>query len=106
MPVSVLSAAGPVICDITSYQAPVIALANFSPSGFFKMSVRTTRRSKISPGIWDELKTIFASFALAICDTIGFHVTTTCLEGLVRNADAISESEVFKYFIFLIELSR
>src|SRR5450759_921105 len=98
MVANTLSAAGPGV-DIsfsTSYQAPVIAFANFwpEPSSRLRTSLRTTSRSRISPGIWDELNNTLTSLALRICETSGFQVTTTGLLGLVRNADAISESEV------------
>ena len=42
----------------------------------------------------------------AICDTIGFQVTTASCEVSLMNAVAISESEVFTSFTFLIWLSR
>jgi hypothetical protein len=60
----------------------------------------------ISPGICDELKTIFTSFDLMICDTSGFQVTTAGLVVSARNAYAISESDVLMYRICLIWAPR
>src|SRR6266852_2766564 len=93
-----LSAAGPVpdICAIISYQAPASALAKRcpEPSGRFRMSVRTTVRSRISPGICDELKREVIPFCFRICETRGFQVTTAEELASLRKAVAISESEI------------
>src|ERR1017187_3713314 len=85
-----------------SYHAPDRAFANFCPSGLASTSVRTTVRSRISPGICDELNSDAMPFCLAICDTIGFQVTVAeALESL-RNAVAMSESDVLMSRTFLI----
>src|SRR4051812_18974742 len=84
------------ICARDSNQAPARALANFcpAPSERLRTSVRTTVRSRISPGIWEELKMEVTPFCLAIWETMGFQVTTA--EALVspKKAVAISESLV------------
>ena len=89
MAASTLSAAGP-LADIIasiSYQAPESALANFcpAPSGRCSTSVRTTIRSRISPGICEELNSDVMPFCLRISETIGFHVTTA-LAGVARKS--------------------
>ena len=101
-----LSPAGP-LADISasiSYQAPASALANFcpAPSGRSSTSVRTTVRSRISPGICDELKSEVMPFCLTICDTIGFQVTTAEALVSLMKAVAMSESEVLISRTFLI----
>src|ERR1700730_13711915 len=98
MAASTLSAEGACadISPIVSYQAPARALANFcpDPSGRSSTSLRTTVRSRISPGICDELKSDVTDFCCASCESMGFQVTTAeTLESLM-NADWMSESEV------------
>src|SRR3981189_2088907 len=90
------------IWDMTSYQAPVTAFANFWPSGRLRTSVRTTRRSRISPGIFDESKIEVAPLVFRIWETSGFHVTTASCDVLVMKAVDISESEVFRSLTLLI----
>ena len=99
---STLSPSGPAWTSgaVSSYQAPAIALAKRcpDPSGRFSTSVRTTIRSRISPGIFDESKILVIPLPLRICETSGFQVTTTSWLVSLKNAPAISESEVFTYF--------
>src|ERR1700744_5602526 len=68
----------PVSCAIVSYHAPVMALANFAPepSGLLSTSLRTTSRSRISPGILEESKSgLTPESCERISETRGFHVT-------------------------------
>ena len=60
--------------------------------------MRTTIRSRISPGIFDESKIFVIPLPLRICETSGFQVTTTSWLVSLKNAPAMSESEVFTYF--------
>ena len=89
---------GPVpdICASVSYQAPASALANFcpAPSGRFSTSVRTTVRSRISPGICDELKSDVTPFCFGDLRHHGLPGDDREAPVSPMNAVAISESQV------------
>jgi hypothetical protein len=59
---------------MTSYQAPVSAIASFGLS--FSTAVFTAIMSMISPGTCEESKTFSASGLFSTSPTCGFQVTT------------------------------
>src|SRR5258708_36881913 len=82
-------------CCTVSYQAPLMALANFcpEPSGRLSTSLRTTSRSRISPGIFEESKMEGMLLSARICETRGFQVNTAGFEAVLREAGAIAGVE-------------
>ena len=78
-----------------SYQAPVSALPSFGLS--LRVSLLTTIRSMISPGIWLESNTLVTPGVASISAKSGFQVATA-FTSLVAKAATMSASEVFTTF--------
>jgi len=81
----------PDMTDMISYQAPVNALPSAGLA--LRVSVLTTIKSMISPGIWLESNTSWLSGVARISLSSGFQVTTAVTSG-EDQAATMSASEV------------